>query len=126
MTSKPSGRQRSNPSLLSPNSSSTTNVQGSGQQCSSSSPPLNATTSSDLSLVAASGTSSTSAGAGTSTTPGSANPTSSTSGGCNSNSPTVIEQDTYAILSSTIPFNDIVRNVLTKLGYTSQEMVGAK
>lgn len=37
-----------------------------------------------------------------------------------------IEQDTYAILPSTIPYCDIVRAVLTKLGYTSQEMIGAK
>lgn len=37
-----------------------------------------------------------------------------------------IEQDTYAILPSTIPYCDIVRAVLTKLGYASQEMIGAK
>ncbi|XP_054157987.1 homeobox protein dve-1-like [Oppia nitens] len=40
--------------------------------------------------------------------------------------PVVVEQDTYAIIPSAVPFHDLVRTALLKLGYTSAEIVGAK
>ncbi|KAH7636661.1 hypothetical protein HUG17_6867 [Dermatophagoides farinae] len=62
----------------------------------------------------------------TSTTAGNLSNSSTSSSSSTLAAGTIIEQDTYAILPSTIPYADIIRAVLTKLGYASQEMVGAK
>lgn len=126
--------ERTNPSLLSPgggvgtgSSSGQQQQQPTGTGVSTNSPPLNPSTSSasaavtDLSMSLVGGPTSSTPGsgsAGTGTGPGASS--------ANANSPTVIEQDNYVILSASIPLNDIVRSVLTKLGYAPQEMVGAK
>lgn len=47
-------------------------------------------------------------------------------GGLSSNAGIVIEQDTYAILPSSIQFAAVVKSVLAKLGYAAQETIGAK